>query len=85
MSNGNGWDHVYDLSYFFGFFVSGTIHWALHTAFPAKKQTGSSPFEMELHRARPAHLHGLRPDEESTESQEYETVTVGKEKEARLS
>ncbi|KAG9238413.1 permease for cytosine/purines, uracil, thiamine, allantoin-domain-containing protein [Amylocarpus encephaloides] len=48
-ANGGGWDHVYDLSYFFGFFVSGITHWGLHTLFPTARQTGSSPFEMELH------------------------------------
>lgn len=50
-ANGNGWDHVYDLSYFFGFFVSGFTHWILHTFFPTEKQRGSSPFEMDLHRS----------------------------------
>lgn len=50
-ANGNGWDHVYDLSYFFGFFVSGLTHWILHTIFPTEKQRGSSPFEMDLHRS----------------------------------
>jgi nucleobase:cation symporter-1, NCS1 family len=53
VSNGNGWDGIYDLSHFLGFFVSGTIHWLLHTAFPAPKQTGASAFLMELHRTRP--------------------------------
>jgi NCS1 family nucleobase:cation symporter-1 len=57
VSGGNGWDHIYDLSYFFGFLVSGTIHWLLHTAFPAPKQTGASPFVMELHRTRPVNGH----------------------------
>jgi NCS1 family nucleobase:cation symporter-1 len=85
VNDGNGWDHVYDLSYFFGFFVSGTIHWALHTTFPAKKQRGASPFEMELHRTRPAHLQGLRPDVESTASQEYEAIVIGKEKGSQVS
>jgi NCS1 family nucleobase:cation symporter-1 len=51
-STSSGWDHVYSLSYFFGFFVSGITHWALHTICPVEKQTGSSPFEMELHRKR---------------------------------
>ena len=50
-ATGNGWDHLYDLSYFFGFLVSGFLHWALHTLCPTAKQTGSSPFEMELHRS----------------------------------
>lgn len=86
VSDGNGWDHIYDLSYFFGFFVSGTLHWALHTAFPAKKQTGASPFEMELHKTRPSHSQGVRPETyvESTISQEYESVSVGKEKDTNV-
>jgi len=83
-SNGNGWDHVYDLSYFFGFFVSGTIHAALHTIAPAKKQTGSSLFEMELHRTRRA--DGGRPPGyvESTTSHDEENVVVGKEKDVSV-
>lgn len=51
-ADGNGWDHVYDLSYFFGFFVSGLLYWALMKAFPTKKQRGRSPFVMELHAER---------------------------------
>lgn len=43
-------DHIYDLSYFFGFLVSLTVHCTLHRVFPARKQTGASPFVMELHR-----------------------------------
>ena len=72
-SNGNGWDHVYDLSYFFGFLASGTIHWLLHVAFPAPKQTGSSPFMMELHRTQGEYVG-------STASQDEETIVAGKEK-----
>ncbi|CAG8983072.1 hypothetical protein HYALB_00006100 [Hymenoscyphus albidus] len=49
-ADGSGWDHIYDLSYFFGFSMSGLIHWFLHAVFPMKKQRGSSPFEMDLHR-----------------------------------
>jgi len=76
VSNGNGWDHVYDLSYFFGFFVSGIIHWLLHVVFPARKQTGASPFEMELHRTRPVvRYHGA-----SDSSRDEEVVVPGKEK-----
>jgi NCS1 family nucleobase:cation symporter-1 len=57
VSDDNGWDRIYDLSYFFGFLVSGTIHWLLHTAFPAPKQTGASPFAIELHRIQPVDGH----------------------------
>ncbi|RFU32379.1 hypothetical protein B7463_g3981, partial [Scytalidium lignicola] len=84
VSDGNGWDHVCDLSYFFGFFVSGILHWALHIAFPTPKQTGASPFEMELHRTRFARLDGITQDGyvDSTISCEPEAVRIGQEKEA---
>jgi len=80
-SSGSGWDHVYDLSYFFGFFVSGIIHWGLHAIAPAKKQTGSSPFEMDLHRTH-GHIdgEGSRPYVESTSSHDGEVIQVKKEK-----
>jgi NCS1 family nucleobase:cation symporter-1 len=57
-----------------------TVHVVLHKLFPAKKQTGASPFEMELHRSR--NINGERPQEdvESTTSHEGETIVVGKEK-----
>ena len=83
-SSGNGWDHVYDLSYFFGFFVSGTIHWALHTAFPTPKQTGASPFEMELHRAGGdvGSIRGrpINGDARSMSCRSHEAMEVGGEK-----
>ena len=73
---------MYDLSYFFGFFISMAVHVALHKVFPAKKQTGASPFEMELHRAR--RVEGERPQTyvESTTSHEDETIVVGKAKDS---
>lgn len=49
VSDGAGWDHLYDLSYFFGFFVALLLYWALSALFPTKKQTGDSPFVMEFH------------------------------------
>ena len=48
---GNGWDHVCDLSYFFGFFVSLTVQCMLHIISPAGKPNASSPFIMELRRS----------------------------------
>ena len=80
INTANGWDHVYDLSYFFGFLVSMVVHVILHKTFPAKKQTGASPFQMELHRSR--RVDGTRPQGyvESTTSHEDETVVMGKEK-----
>jgi NCS1 family nucleobase:cation symporter-1 len=75
---------VYDLSYFFGFLVSMIVHVALHKLFPAKKQTGASPFEMELHRT--IRVEGQMPQAyvESTTSHEEETVVVGKEKDGSV-
>ncbi|EPE35347.1 hypothetical protein GLAREA_11046 [Glarea lozoyensis ATCC 20868] len=82
-SNGNGWDHVYDLSYFFGFFVSGVVHWVLHTLFPTPKQTGSSPFLMDLHRTQDvvgvSSINGVA-GVRSVSSEEGGSVVGGKEK-----
>jgi NCS1 family nucleobase:cation symporter-1 len=48
----------------------------LHVVFPARKQTGASPFEMELHRTRPVvRYHGA-----SDSSRDEEAVVLGKEK-----
>lgn len=44
VSSGNSWDHLYDITYFYGFFIALSTYWALHTAFPVPRQTGSSPF-----------------------------------------
>jgi nucleobase:cation symporter-1, NCS1 family len=80
-ATGNGWDHTYDLSYFFGFFMSGIVHWALHTAFPAEKQTGSSPFEMELHRTRQySEAEVLHASVDSTTSHDDDNVPIRDEK-----
>ena len=48
-ATGNGWDHLYDITYFYGFFVAGFIYWALHMTFPVPRQTGSSPFVLTEH------------------------------------
>lgn len=47
-SSGSGWDHLYDLSYFFGFLVALTIYWALSVAAPSKKQSEVSSFKPKL-------------------------------------
>ena len=52
VSDGSGWDHVYDVSYFFGFFVALSVYWGLSAAFPTERQTGDSPFVLELHNTR---------------------------------
>lgn len=49
VSDGSGWDHVYDISYFFGFCVAFSLYWGLSAAFPTERQTGDSPFVLELH------------------------------------
>lgn len=48
-SGNNGWDHIYQITYFYGFFSALAIYWALHTFFPVPHQTGSSPFVLAEH------------------------------------
>lgn len=48
-SSGDGWDHLYEISYFYGFFTSLTMHWAFHSLWPAQRQRGSSPFVLHDH------------------------------------
>ncbi|KPI41863.1 Uracil permease [Cyphellophora attinorum] len=52
ISDGAGWDRLYQMSYFFGFLTAGLLYWAFHTIFPAEKQTGSSPFTLKAHHQR---------------------------------
>lgn len=49
VSSNNGWDHLYQISYFYGFCVSLTMHALLHAIFPTLRQRGSSPFVLEEH------------------------------------
>jgi nucleobase:cation symporter-1, NCS1 family len=49
VTSGNGWDHLYMLSYFYGFFVALSVYWLLHTLFPAERQRGGSPFTLKEH------------------------------------
>lgn len=49
ISSNNGWDHLYQISYFYGFCVSLSVHALLHAVFPAERQRGSSPFVLEEH------------------------------------
>ena len=46
-SNSNGWDHIFNLSYFYGFIITMLGYWVLHLLFPAERQDGSSPFTLE--------------------------------------
>jgi hypothetical protein len=49
VSNNNGWDHLYQISYFYGFMTSLTVYYLLYVIFPQEKQRGSSPFVLEMH------------------------------------
>jgi NCS1 family nucleobase:cation symporter-1 len=51
VADGNGWDHLSSMSYFFGFFVALLLHWGLSWLFPTEKQTGDSPFFLDFHAA----------------------------------
>jgi NCS1 family nucleobase:cation symporter-1 len=51
-NSGNTWDHIYQTSYFFGFFVALICFWGFHTIWPVSRQTGSSPFVLEQYRRR---------------------------------
>ena len=73
-ANGNGWDHIYEISYFYGFFVALVVHAVLHTVFPAKRQRGSSPFVLSMHAETLERVEG-----EEGRKQEY---TSSKETEA---
>lgn len=71
VSNADGWDHLYEMSYLYGFFATLTAHWLLHAVFPAARQRGSSPFVLEEH-AQMIHLgesdSGTVADEEKVVS-----------------
>ncbi|KAF9637839.1 hypothetical protein BFW01_g8735 [Lasiodiplodia theobromae] len=46
-SDGNGWDRIYQISYFYGFGATFVAYWALFAVWPMPKQRGSSPFVLE--------------------------------------
>lgn len=48
-SNGSGWDHLYDLSYFFGFLVAFLVYWGLSVTAPSDVQSIDSSIEPKLH------------------------------------
>ncbi|KAI9807843.1 MAG: hypothetical protein M1825_005148 [Sarcosagium campestre] len=50
VSSGNGWDHIYNLSYFYGFLSAFLLYRTLFYLAPMERQTGSSPFLLEHHR-----------------------------------
>ncbi|MCJ1303880.1 hypothetical protein MMC08_006691 [Hypocenomyce scalaris] len=81
VADGNGWDHLYQISYFFGFFVSGFLYWAFSAIFPIKRQTGSSPFVLELHaQMREKHEEGRSQSQSDSGTPHYEEIMIGDEK-----
>ncbi|POS81347.1 hypothetical protein DHEL01_v200277 [Diaporthe helianthi] len=74
ISSGNGWDHLYQISYFYGFFAALTMHWLLHAVFPAARQRGSSPFVLEAHAEM---LNRAESDEVTVGSSEEEKRAPG--------
>ena len=48
VADGSGWDHLYDVSYFYGFSIALLLYWALSNVFPTERQTGNSPFMLDL-------------------------------------
>ncbi|KAH8892196.1 hypothetical protein GQ53DRAFT_864033 [Thozetella sp. PMI_491] len=49
ISNDDGWDHLYQISYFYGFATSLTMYYIMYLVFPQERQRGSSPFVLEMH------------------------------------
>ncbi|KAK6856717.1 hypothetical protein PG995_006904 [Apiospora arundinis] len=49
VSSVNGWDHLYQIAYFYGFTVSLVVYAFMYLVFPQERQRGSSPFVLELH------------------------------------
>lgn len=47
-SNNNGWDHIYQIAYFYGFVTSFTTYYVLYLVFPQERQRGSSPFVLDM-------------------------------------
>lgn len=46
-SSGSGWDHIYQISYFYGFGATFVVYWALFVVWPMERQRGCSPFVLE--------------------------------------
>lgn len=77
VSSGDGWDHIYGMSYLYGFFTSLTMHWLLHMTFPTERQRGSSPFVLEDH-AEMLDNSGSGPGTPATLDDGEKAVTVPK-------
>ena len=64
----SGWDHLYDITYFYGFFASLIVHAGLHAIFPGPRQTGHSDFVLREHAEMKDTIEGVpRFDVESQE------------------
>lgn len=68
VSDGSGWDHVYNVSYFFGFSVALLSYWMFSAISRTKRQTGTSPFVLNTHGA------GMAQDSSS----EYDEVMASR-------
>jgi NCS1 family nucleobase:cation symporter-1 len=49
VSSDNGWDHIYQITYLYGFCSALLVYWAGHTIFLTPHQTGHSPFMLKEH------------------------------------
>ena len=45
----SAWDHLYDITYFYGFCSACFVHAGLHWLFPGPRQTGHSDFVLREH------------------------------------
>ncbi|KXS99793.1 hypothetical protein AC579_9448 [Pseudocercospora musae] len=45
----SAWDHLYDITYFYGFCSACLVHAGLHWLFPGQRQTGHSDFVLREH------------------------------------
>jgi len=63
---------MYDITYFYGFFVAMLTYWACYAAFPVPKQTGSSSFVLA------EHMRMLEAEESKSEAAEPMAVQPAK-------
>jgi len=75
VSDGSGWDHLYNISYFFGFFVALLLYWGLSKLFPTERQTGDSPFTLDLD-STPGSSGSSYQDREATDTVDEKAKSV---------
>lgn len=46
-ASGSGWDRLYQMAYFYGFFAAGAVYVAAYWVWPQERQRGSGPFVLE--------------------------------------